>query len=359
MAVTGSNTFRVLAPDVVKSALVDAASRATLAPSIHNTQPWRFVVRSGRLDLYADPQRSVPVIDPSGRQRAISCGAALFGARVALAAAQFDVVTTLLPDPATPDLLASIAAVGVPDSADALALRLNAAADARHSNRRQFDPGPIPRDILEALTHAADIEGAWLQPVRDLDDRVTVATLSQRAQAMQNADPAYHAELQAWTGNEADRGDGVPAAVIPHTTGAAHDDIPIRDFDTRGDGELPAETRSRLDQTLLVLGTAGDALRDWLVAGQALDRVLLELTSAGFVASILSQVAEVSSTREQLRHELRLSGHPHLLLRVGVAAPTSATPRRPLTDVITTDRAAAAQDHRPTRPASDTASARS
>jgi hypothetical protein len=359
MAIAASDTLRALAPEVVELTLVQAASRATLAPSIHNTQPWRFVVQDGRLELYADPRRSVPVIDPSGRQRAISCGAALFGARLALAAAQFDVVTTLLPDPATPDLLARVAVVGVHDSADEAALRLDAAADARHSNRRQFDPGPIPGDVLEALTHAADIEGAWLQPVRDLDDRITVATLTQRAEARQNADPAYHAELLAWTGNEAHRGDGVPAAVVPHRTGGAHDDIPLRDFDTRGDGELPAETRSRLDQTLFVLGTTGDGLRDWLVAGQALGRVLLELTSAGLVASILSQVAEVSSTREQLRHELRLTGRPHLLLRVGVAAPTPATPRRPLTDVVTTERTTAAADEYRVRPALDAVSARS
>jgi hypothetical protein len=328
----------LLTPDAVEQALRAAAARATLAPSIHNTQPWQFVVGSAgtaRLDLYADASRRVPAIDPTGRQLAISCGAALFGARAALAAAGLDAVTTLLPNPGEPELLASITIAGQTGVIADVAHRLDQAADARHSNRRRFSPGLIPDGVIDPITHAAEVEGAWLHQVRDLDDRVAVATLTQRAEALQEADPAYRAELRFWTNDAPGRTDGIPSGVIPHITGAAHDDVPIRDFDTRGAGQLPAETESSLDQTLLVLGTAGDSRRDWLVAGQALGRTLLELTSAGYVASIFSQVAEIPATREQLRHDLRLTGHPHLLLRAGVAAATPATPRRPLIDVIT------------------------
>ena len=124
MTTIASDSYRALAPETVELALLRAAGRAVLAPSIHNTQPWRFVLRPGSLDLYSDPQRAVPVVDPSGRQRAISCGAALFGARVALAAAQFDVVTSLLPDPTDRDLLASITVVGRTVSGDEVARRL-------------------------------------------------------------------------------------------------------------------------------------------------------------------------------------------------------------------------------------------
>jgi hypothetical protein len=328
----------VLTPDAVEQALRAAAARATLAPSIHNTQPWRFVIDSfgpARLDLYADPSRRTPAIDPTGRQLAISCGAALFGARAALAAAGLDAVTTLLPKLSEPDLLASITIAGRAHPVDDAARRLDGAAGARHSNRRRFSPGLIPDGVVDPITHAAELEGAWLHQVRDLDDRVAVAMLTQRAEALQEADPAYRAELRSWTSDAPGRTDGIPSSAIPHVTGAAHDDVPIRDFDTRGAGQLPVETESSLDQTLLILGTAGDSRRDWLIAGQALGRALLELTSAGYVASIFSQVAEIPATREQLRHDLRLTGQPHLLLRAGVAATTPATPRRPLADVIT------------------------
>jgi hypothetical protein len=324
----------VLTPNDVEQALRAAAARATLAPSIHNTQPWRFLVGSSRLDLYADASRRAPAIDPTGRQLAISCGAALFGARAALAAAGLDAVTTLLPSPSEPELLASITIAGRTSGVDEAARRLDRAADARHSNRRRFSPGLMTDGVLDPIARAAEVEGAWLHQVRDLDDRVAVATLTQRAEALQQADPAYRAELRAWTSDTPGRTDGIPASAIPHVTGTAHDDVPIRDFDTHGAGQLPVETESSLDQTLLVLGTAGDSRRDWLIAGQALGRTLLELTSAGYVASIFSQVAEIPATREQLRHDLRLTGQPHLLLRAGLAEPTPATPRRPLADVI-------------------------
>ena len=324
----------VSTPDNLAQALYRAAARATLAPSIHNTQPWRFVVSDGRLELFADRRYAVPVIDPSGRQLAISCGAALFGARVALASAGLDAVTTLLPDPAQPDLLASITVVGEPGPADDSARRLDEAADDRHSNRRRFGPALVPDVVLEAITRAAQVEGAVLAPVRGLDDRVVVAILTQHAATTQSGDPAYRDELRAWISDDLSRRDGVPVASIPDGTRAAHDDVPIRDFDTEGEGELPAETDSRLGQTMLVLSTPGDTPRDWLLAGQALGRVLLELTDVGLKASILSQVTEVPGTRQRLRRELRLSGNVQLLLRAGYAKATPVTPRRPLADVI-------------------------
>jgi hypothetical protein len=317
-------------------ALRHAAARATLAPSIHNTQPWRFVVRQRGVDLFADPSRRLLVLDPTGRQLALSCGAALLGARVSLAAAKIDVSTIVLPDPADVDLLATMTIIGASADLDSGAVRLDAAADSRRSNRRQFVSDDVPDSVIETLRNAAAVEGAWLQPVTTLDDRIAVATLTQHADDLQNASAAYRSELLAWTSGDPDRRDGIPSSAIPHNSGGAHDDIPIRQFDTRGEGALPQETRSRLNQTMLVLGTEGDGRRDWLLAGQALGRVLLELTAAGFVASIFSQVAEVPGTREQLRRDLRLSGHPHLLLRVGRADPTPPTPRRALEDVIGT-----------------------
>ncbi|HZY76760.1 MAG TPA: hypothetical protein VFE40_10600 [Jatrophihabitantaceae bacterium] len=320
-----------------QQALYRAAARATLAPSIHNTQPWRFVVRPGRLELFADSSRAVPVVDPEGRQLAISCGAALLGARLSLAAAGFGVRVELLPDAsAQPDLLA-VLVLDETESRDQSAHRLDLAARSRRSNRREFGEANLRTEVVDALHDGAHREGASLQFVTGLDDRIAVAMLAQRAAEIQLEDPAYRVELRAWTTNDPERTDGVPAAAVPHVSGRpdeSRDEVPIRGFDTTSSGQLPGETRSSLHQTLFVIATAADHRRDWLIAGQALYRVLLELTDAGYVASIFSQVCEVPSTRQELRHRLRLSANPQLLLRAGIAPPTAPTPRRPLPDVI-------------------------
>jgi len=82
--------------------------RACRAPSIHNSQPWRWVLDDGWLQLYAEPGRSLPVTDPSRRDLLISCGAALHHARVGFAAAGWSTLVERLADPADPDHLASI-----------------------------------------------------------------------------------------------------------------------------------------------------------------------------------------------------------------------------------------------------------
>ena len=82
---------------------------AILAPSSHNTQPWRFVSGGRELLICADRRRSLPNIDPFDRELIISCGAALFNLRVALAHFLIPVEITTLPYSAEPDVVARIA----------------------------------------------------------------------------------------------------------------------------------------------------------------------------------------------------------------------------------------------------------
>ncbi len=206
--------------------------------------------------------------------------------------------------------------------------------ELRHTNRRQFAPEPVAGEVVDTLVSVAAAEGARLQPIQDEGQLVTTAVLSQRADAIQNADPAYRAELRAWTTDSPERKDGVPAEVVPRTGPVSYDDIPIRDFDTSGHGGLPAGTNSSLEQCLLVLSSVSDNALAWLRAGEGLQRALLELTREGYVAGILSQVAEVPAVRAQLRAELRMTDYPHMLLRVGRAPMTPPTRRRRLVDVL-------------------------
>ena len=111
----------------------------------------------------------------------------------------------------------------------------------------------------------------------------------------------------------------------------------MRDFDTHGVGALPTTTHSRRDECLVLLCTTGDRQRDWLHAGEALDRIQLEITRHGFMASPLCQVTEAPATRAELRRQLHLDTYPHLLLRIGRAPSSPRSRRRRLADVLIED----------------------
>jgi len=316
-------------------ALRRAAVRAALAPSVHNTQPWQFVLSGDALEIRADWSRQLTVLDPRGRQLMISCGCALFNARVALAAAGYDAVVERFPDVPRPDVVARLTVPAevqdwVPIGA------LDPAIELRQTNRRSFADDSVPPDVLRKLISAANAEGAELFPITRPEHRLTTARLSQEADRLENADPAYRAELRAWTSDDPRRLDGVPAAAVPYNgVGAeAHDALPIRAFDTRGMGWLPSSSNPGLDKCLLLLGTIHDGPAAWLRAGEALERVWLEITRHGYAASPLTQLIEVAETHQRLRTELGLTMHPDVLLRIGKAPATVRTRRRRLVETI-------------------------
>jgi hypothetical protein len=316
------------------TALRRAAVRATLAPSVHNTQPWRLHLRPGELRLQVDRGRQLTILDPTSRQMTISCGCALMNARVSLAADDMGVAVTRFPEPAQKDLLAVLTVLEGRTTEERELADLDKVLELRQTNRRRFSDDEVPEPVLESLEKAAAAEGAELFVVRRPEHRVTVAALSQHADAIENLNPAYRAELRAWTTDDPTRRDGVPGTAVPHVNGGSGDEVPIRDFDTRGSGGLPTDTHSSRQQCLVLLGTTGDTPPDWLRAGEALERVLLEITRQGFVATPLTQVTEVPSARAQLRSELGLVMYPHVLLRIGHAAMTPGSRRRRLVDVL-------------------------
>jgi hypothetical protein len=321
----------IIRPD---AALRRAAVRATLAPSVHNTQPWRFHLRADELRIHADRTRQLSVLDPTGRQLVISCGCALMNIRASLAADGVAARVQRFPVSGDSDVLAAITCSDGPSAEPTEVAALEDAIQARQTNRRRFADDDVAPEFLDALVVAAADEGAQLVVIRDPDQRVVVAGLSQHADTIENLNPAYRAELRAWTSRDRDRRDGVPHTAIPHVDGTSGDEVPIRDFDTHGTGYLPAATQSTRNQCLVLLCTTGDAPPDWLRAGEALERVLLEITKQGYAASPLTQVTEVPSARARLRTELGLTGYPHVLLRIGRAAVTPGSRRRRLVEVI-------------------------
>src|SRR4051794_25016540 len=198
------------------TALRRAAVRATLAPSVHNTQPWRLHLRPGELRIHADRARHLAVLDPTMRQLTISCGCALFNARVSLASDHIPVDLTRFPDPGQPDLLASLVSVDEASGDEPELAALDRVLELRQTNRRRFADTDVPESILELLEQAAVAEHAELFVIRHPEQRIAVAALSQHADSIENLNPAYRAELRAWTTNDQARRDGVPGTAVPH-----------------------------------------------------------------------------------------------------------------------------------------------
>ncbi|MEV4413105.1 nitroreductase family protein [Catellatospora sp. NPDC049609] len=314
-------------------ALYDAARTALAAPSIFNTQPWRWHAAPDRLRLHADRQRQLLTADPQGRLLTVSCGAALHHARIALAAAGHQADVRELPDPADPDLLADLRIAGVHEPSLA-ELQACAAIRRRHTDRRPFTTQPVAEATCRALVVAGELEHAHVHLV-GVEQVGVLALAAVRAGALQLSDPDYRAELADWTHRPPWSGEGVPTAT---TVRAVPRRVPIRDYAPFGGETMRPGRDTDAGARYLILFTDEDTPAAWLHAGQALSAVLLTATGHGLGSAPISDVTEVPGTRDELRRLLPGLGRPQVCVRVGYAQPGLPAPatRRPYEESINT-----------------------
>jgi nitroreductase len=310
---------------------------AVLAPSSHNTQPWRFHLREGaRLELRADRTRALPVVDPEERALIISCGAALANLRAAGAALGEALEVATMPDPADRELLAVIHAGGPCAPAPGSA-RLLRAMTARRSSRFAYSPDPVPAPLRAEIIAAAEAEGtARLHWVEDFSTRHAIALLVAEGDHLQMADPAFRHELAMWlrASHRASR-DGVSGAAfgLPDMLSFALA-LAIRTFDLGGSQAAKDLALAEGSPVLAVIATPGETQADWLAAGEALQRVLLAVTAGGFTASFMNQPIEVPALRGKLAEAVGAKGLPQLLIRIGRGPKPVPAMRRPVRDVL-------------------------
>jgi len=341
-------------PDIVAGTVAEKAhvlaehaqyliATAARAPSVHNTQPWRFRVDQRAVELLCDPGRKLHT-DPIGREMLISCGAALFGLRLAVRSLGYQPTVERLPDPSQPRLLARVS-VGPAAPMSALEREMLAAVPHRHTHRGAFAGGALPAGLLAGLENDALTEGATLAVVDEGLAYERLAAIVVIAARRGDLDPVAQAEIRKWTREDSSTArDGVPATAL--TAGpparAPHGRLRQRDFDAgRGLARLPADADVDADQAgagrqkgaptaaTAILLTSGDRRTDWLRAGQALQRLLLHAASKWVFASLHTQPLEDPVTRALIRDRLGLPGQPQMLLQFGRAATAASTPRRP------------------------------
>jgi len=317
-------------PDLTRHVgyLIATAARA---PSVHNTQPWRFKVSGQTVEVYSDPSRKLRV-DPLGREMLISCGAALFGLRLAIRSLGYRAVVELFPDPSSLRLLARVR-LGAAAPVTGRERAMLEAVPHRHTHRGPFDPDPLPDGLLAGLQHDALMEGATLAII-DEHSYGKLVVLAGPASRARDLDRLNQAEVRRWTRAAGDGArDGVPGQAFPARPGGNPTRLPQRDFDLgRGFGRLPVGGHPPAVTAALL--TRRDGREGWLRAGQALHRVLLHAATRWVFAGLYTQPLEADATRRQIRASLALPGWPQVLLELGVARTSPTTARRPFNELI-------------------------
>lgn len=313
---------------------------AVLAPSSHNSQPWKFRIDGSTVELWADRSRALPVVDPHDRELTISCGAALYNFRLALSRFMLSEQTTLCPDPVRHDLFAVVRTDQAERACTPEQGWMFKAIMRRRTTRQAFEPDRMPsKEAIASWQRLASTEGATLTVLATSRERMLLAKLVAEADQVQFGNSAFRRELALWMHhNRSHSHDGVPGyAMGMKELSSLMAPLVVRTFDVgRATGARDEELVMH-SPVLAVLSSRTDDETGWLQAGQALSAVLLRAAADDITSSYLNQPIEVAELRPRLAKLAGDPGYPQLVLRMGYAEPPPHTPRRTVDEVLMHD----------------------
>ena len=325
-------TLTLPATDIVSQA-IELARRA---PSLHNSQPWRWRYENSRLNLYADTSRIIPSTDSAGRELVLSCGVMLHHVRAVMASLGWKSFIERFPNPNDALHLAQLGFYQSEFVTPAEQERVTAMQE-RRTDRLPYSP-PAGWETFElVLRHNLQYEvgdAVTLTVVPD-DQLPELARASDLADTMRRYDSRYHAELNWWAGHSSPSA-GMPSESLPSP--AERERVGLgRAFPIRENADRRPDV-DRDGAKVVVLATDSDQLRDILQCGEALSTVLLEATIAGYATCPLTHMIEVHSSRLAVQKMAGGRRMPQVLIRIGTSPDHSAslprTPRRAVTEVL-------------------------
>lgn len=330
----GDIGIQATSPEEISRFIVEAAR---YAPSVLNTQPWWFSTSEHDVSVHADVDRRLKLADPSGREMMISCGAAVFTARVAVRYLGLVPEVRLLPDPDLPNLVARIG-WGERTPPVEYERQLYAEIPKRRTHRGGFDPEPLPAGLLSALREEAARENATLRILGDDGERVALGRVVGAGDGVLRLDPARVQEETRWApppGSQ--RRDGVPATAYPARPERTEPPFESRDFSHGHGWGLPPAGQSghpRDAGVVALVTTEEDRPPDWVNAGQALQRVLLAASASGVTAALHTQPLEIPQLRDLIGEYFCGGAFPHMVLRLGTTGEAAVSVRRRIEDVL-------------------------
>jgi nitroreductase len=310
-----------------------AVTLACRAPSLHNSQPWRWVLDGNVVHLFEDKDRVLYATDRSGREALLGCGAALDHFRVAMASAGWVANVDRFPNPNNPLLLASVDFTPMEYVTEGHRRRAEAIL-ARRTDRLPFAAPPSWNRLQAQLETAVSADAVQLDVIPD-EFRQELAEASHFSELWRMYDSAYHSELSRWT-KPYDSTQGIPPSALVSAAESERVDVG-RDF------PVVAQTDRRVGfgedhSKIAVLSTYDNERRDLLECGEMLSALLLEATMAGLATCTLTHITEQHAGRNLVSTLIDQNTTPQVLIRLGLAPEVEdqppTTPRRPLDEVF-------------------------
>ena len=314
---------------------------ATLAPSSHNTQCWKFALDDNAITIRPDLSRRCPAVDPDDHHMFVSLGCAaenLVQAALAhglTAEPRFDVSRDAIIVPLTPlSLLLPLSAT--PTQASPL---FNAIA-ARQCTRGDYNGQPLSNEELRLLERAGTSSGVRLLLLTDRPAMERVLDYVVQGNIAQMADAAFVKELKGWirfNGKDAVRTrDGLYSGAsgnpsIPAWVG----ELAFGWFFTpKAENEkYTRQIRSSAGIAVFV-GLAADKA-NWVEVGRSYERFALQATALGIRNAFLNQPVEVPAVRSPFADAMGLAGQrPDLVVRFGRGPTLPRSLRRPVQAVL-------------------------
>ena len=314
-----------------------AVQLACRAPSLHNSQPWRWVVDGPEVQLFVDPARAPVHTDRTGKETLIGCGAVLDHFRVAMAALGWTANVDRFPNPNNRHHLASIDFSPIEFVTEGHRRRADAIS-VRRTDRLPFASPPDWESVENALRGSSADNAVRLDVVPD-KLRPALAQASRLAESLRLYDSQYHAEI--WQqATDSPVSTGIPRSAL--VTAAEGDRVGIgRRFPATSNPERREEIAE--DQSKIVVLSTYDETQDGMLrCGETLSAVLLDATMAGLATCTLTHITEIAESRQLLSALIGPDVTPQVIIRVGQVPSTEdpgpLTPRRPIDEVFEVKR---------------------
>lgn len=325
----------VQVPDTLQSdadKLAYIAQYAILAPSGHNSQPWKLTLVKDALIVDIHPSHHLSG-DGSGLlsvEPYISIGTFLETFELAAAGLGHEISIELFPGNKH---VARITLIGTLTPRHPLL----SAIKTRVSNRHDFKTTPVTSTALETLV-GSKLSGVATTQVTNREDIDFLAGQTEVAIAAIMSNPRYRYELSEWVRtNHTRKYDGMPG--FTHGFGTVKSllsKVAVRHAKGQGPQVAKSGRLIRSSGALVIVRCTDDSKESFINAGRLYARICIHAAETGLATSALGASVIDPNTREGVKDHFDLHDRPIYILRIGHPTVRARhSPRWPIEKILT------------------------